>query len=137
MAAELVNRIEWIRRQLYDLKAVLEEKGGEDEVVTAATELDEKLIGLEENLIQMKLTGTGQDGVRWPQMLVGKIAYLAGTVGVGDFPPTDQAREVHALLKGQLGSQRAAFDELLGTDVAAFNAMLGERDLGKVVTELN
>ncbi len=135
--AELVNRIEWMRRQLYDLKAVLEDKGGEDEVIAAADALDEKLIGVEETLIQMKLTGTGQDAIRWPLMLFSKIGYLAGTVGVADFPPTDQAREVHALLRERLRSNQQAFDELLGTDVAAFNAMLGERDLGAVVTELD
>ncbi|UCC84264.1 MAG: sialidase [Gemmatimonadota bacterium] len=136
-AAELVNRIEWIRRQLYDLDAVLEEKGGQDEVVAAAEELDEKLIGVEEKLIQMKLTGTGQDGIRWPAMLVGKLGHLAGAVSVGDFPPTDQAQEVHALLRERLQSHQQAFDELLETDVAAFNAMLGERDLGLLITELD
>jgi hypothetical protein len=136
-AAELVNSIEWIRRQLYDLRAVLEDKGGEDEVVAAADALDEKLIGVEENLIQMKLTGTGQDGVRWPAMLVGRIRYLAGAVGVADFPPTDQVREVHSLLKERLRFNQQAFDGLLETDVAAFNAMLGERDLGRLFTELD
>jgi photosystem II stability/assembly factor-like uncharacterized protein len=135
--AELINRIEWIRRQLYDLNSVLEDKGGEDEVIAAADALDEKLIGVEENLIQMKLTGTGQDAIRWPQMLSGKIAYLARTVGVADFAPTDQAREVQALLEGRLQSYRQAFDELLETEVTAFNAMLGERDLGRVVTGLD
>jgi photosystem II stability/assembly factor-like uncharacterized protein len=135
--AELVNRIEWIRRQLYDLKAVIEDRGGEDEVVAAADALDEKLIGVEENLIQMKLTGTGQDAIRWPQMLFGKIAYLAGAVGVADFRPTDQAREVHALLRGRLQSYQQEFDELLQTDVAEFNAMLGERGLGALLTEFD
>jgi hypothetical protein len=125
-AAELINRIEWMRRQLYDLKAVLEDKGGEEEVIAAADALDAKLIGVEENLIQLKLTGTGQDGIRWPAMLFERIAYLAGAAGSADFRPTDQALEV-----------QQAFDGLLATDVAAFNAMLGERDLGMVVTELD
>ncbi|UCC48558.1 MAG: sialidase [Gemmatimonadota bacterium] len=136
-AAGLVNRIEWIRRQLYDLRAVLEEKDGVDDVVAAADELDTKLIGVEEQLIQMKLTGTGQDGIRWPTMLVGRLRYLAGTVGVGDFPPTDQAREVQQVLEEQLRTHQAAFDELLRTDLPAFNAMLRERDLGALVTEID
>jgi photosystem II stability/assembly factor-like uncharacterized protein len=134
-AAELVNRIEWIRRQLYDLRAVLEDRDDVDEIVEAADELDTKLIGVEEQLIQMKLTGTGQDGIRWPTMLIGRLRYLAGTVGVGDFPPTDQSREVQQLLEEQLQGHQAAFDALLQTDLPAFNGMLRERDLGLVVTE--
>jgi photosystem II stability/assembly factor-like uncharacterized protein len=136
-AAEMVNRIEWIRRQLYDLRAVLEEKEGADDVVTAADDLDGKLIAIEENLIQLKLTGTGQDGVRWPAMLVGRIGYLAGVVSVGDFPPTDQARKVQGVLEERLRRYEGALDDLLQTDFAAFQQMLRERDLGSVVTELD
>ncbi|KPK81996.1 MAG: hypothetical protein AMS25_04140 [Gemmatimonas sp. SM23_52] len=134
-AAELVNRIEWIRRQLYDLRAVLEDRGDVDDIFDAADQLDTKLIGVDEQLIQMKLTGTGQDGIRWPAMLIGRLLYLAGTVGVGDFPPTDPAREVQQLLEEQLQGHQAAFDALLRTDLAAFNGLLRERDLGPVVTE--
>ncbi len=136
-AAELVNRIELIRRQLYDQRAVLREKGGADELIAAADALDAKLIGVEENLYQLKLTGTGQDRVRWPTMLVGRIGYLANTVSVGDFPPTDQAREVHALLKERLAQQQGAFDELVRTELAAFNGMLQERALGPVISQLD
>ncbi|UCC74655.1 MAG: sialidase [Gemmatimonadota bacterium] len=136
-ASELINRIEWIRRQLYDLRAVLEDKGDLDEVVEAADDIDAKLIGVEENLIQLRLTGTGQDRIRWPTMLAGRIAYLAGAVEVGDFPPTDQAREVHTLLKERLQSNQQAVEEVLDTDLSAFNRMLGEQDLGAVVAELD
>jgi len=114
---------------------VLEDRDDVDEIVEAADELDTKLIGVEEQLIQMKLTGTGQDGIRWPTMLIGRLRYLAGTVGVGDFPPTDQSREVQQLLEEQLQGHQAAFDALLQTDLPAFNGMLRERDLGLVVTE--
>ncbi|MFQ6045419.1 MAG: sialidase [Gemmatimonadales bacterium] len=133
-AAEMINRVEWVRRQLYDLKAVLEEESGVEEVTDAADELDRKLIAIEENLIQMKLTGTGQDAVRWPAMLGGRLEHLANGVSAGDFPPTDQAREVQAVLEERLARYRTELDAVLETDLAAFNRMRRERDLAPVIT---
>lgn len=135
-AADMINRIEWIRRQVYDLQAVLEDQGDSEEIITAAEELDARLIGVEENLIQLRLTGTGQDGVRWPARLVGRLGHLANGVGVGDFSPTDQDREVHQVLKDRLQRYRQALDELLQTDLPAFNGMLLERNVPPVITDL-
>jgi hypothetical protein len=132
-AADVINRIEWIRRQLYDLNAVLEEQGGNDEVVAASKELDERLIGIEENLIQLKLTGTGQDAVRWPAMVVGRLGHLANGVAVGDFPPTDQEREVHRLLKERLERYQGELNEVLATDLVEFNRLLDEHELAPVM----
>ena len=133
-AAEMVNSIEWIRRQVYDLKAVLADQDDTDEIISAADELDKKLIGVEENLLQMRTTGTGQDGVRWPAKLVGRLGYLAGIVSTADFPPTDQAREVHEVLRERLARYQNEMDELLRTDVPAFNGMLRDRQLAPVIT---
>jgi photosystem II stability/assembly factor-like uncharacterized protein len=132
-AAGMINRIEWIRRQLYDLNVILEDKGDNEDVVAASKELDERLIGVEENLIQLKLTGTGQDAVRWPAMLVGRLGHLADGVAVGDFPPTDQEREVQQLLEESLERYRSELDEVIGTNLEQFNRMLGERELAPVI----
>lgn len=134
-AADLVNRIEWIRRQLYDLKPLLEERGADD-VIAAADSLDERLIEVEENIIQLKLTGTGQDVVRWPAKLAFRIAWLAGEVAVADFPPTDQAREVQEILEERLREYRGRFVEIVRDDVPRFNAMLDERSLGGILGEV-
>ena len=47
----------------------------------AAADLDKKLIEVEDNLIQRRLTGQGQDTVRWPPRLLSKINYLANGIG--------------------------------------------------------
>ena len=134
-AAEMVNRIELIRRQLYDLKAVVQEQERAEEIVTSADELDTKLLGVEENLIQLKLTGTGQDGVRWPSMLVGRIGYLAGGVATADFRPTDQHLEVQEILNERLRRYRAELDALLQGDLAAFNRMLQQLNVPPVIMD--
>ncbi len=130
-AAIVVNEIEWIRRQLDDLGDVLESRG-ETDLVDAAAELDGTLIATEERLMQLWTTGTGQDGVRWPIKALGRLTYLAGTVATADFPPSDQQREVYAVLKERLETAHAEYLALIENDVPAFNRMLQQRGLAPI-----
>ncbi len=79
-AADAINWIEWIRRQLYDLRAVMEERDDAGTVLEGIAGLDEKLIAVEEELIQLRTTGTGQDGVRYPAKVIGKLEALVSLV---------------------------------------------------------
>jgi len=130
--ADMVNLIEGIRTQLYNVMAVLERGEAMAPVRAAADELDGKCIALEEHLIQRRLTGAG-DGVRWPPKLVSKLAYLADGVATVDFPPTTQQREVHALFRQQIAALRAQLDELVRRDLAAFNNLLRARQIGNII----
>jgi photosystem II stability/assembly factor-like uncharacterized protein len=134
-AADAINRIEWVRRQLYDLADVLESQGGADDLIEGAGELDASLIAIEEELIQLRTTGTGQDGVRYPAKVVGKLRHLSNGVGTADFRPTDQQREVHVLLREILMDARANLDALLAGDVAAFNQLLRDRGLNPLISD--
>jgi len=98
-------------------------------VIKAAAALNKKLIAIEENLIQRRLTGQGQDTVRWPPKLISKINYLANGLGGADFAPTNQHREVHALFKSQLTSHRKRLEEILADDLKDFNRLLRDQGL--------
>jgi hypothetical protein len=149
-AADMVNQIEVIRSQLAAITLLLEpgttstgtlgvspasgaaatDYGA---IKQAAADLDKKLIDVEDNLIQRKLTGQGQDTVRWPPRLISKINYLANGIGGADFPPTAQHREVHALLREQLTNVRRRLDELLNKDLDSFNKQMRERNIQNVI----
>jgi hypothetical protein len=124
-----------VRRQLYDLADVLESQGGADDLIEGAGELDASLVAIEEELIQLRTTGTGQDGVRYPAKVVGKLRHLSNGVGTADFRPTDQQREVHVLLREILMDARANLDALLAGDVAAFNQLLRDRGLNPLISD--
>jgi hypothetical protein len=134
-ASSAINRIERIRRQLYDLADVLREQPGSAELVRAGDSLGKKLVGVEERLIQLRLTGTGQDGVRWPAMISERLRYLYQNVGTADFKPNDQQGEVHTELKTQLDAARRALEAILSTDLPAFNRMLQQRNLPTLISE--
>ncbi|HEY2971251.1 MAG TPA: hypothetical protein VGJ48_01945 [Pyrinomonadaceae bacterium] len=157
-AADMVNQIEVIRSQLAGITALLEPAnegartsepgavatespvqgaggGGSDTaaIKRAADALDKKLIDVEENLIQRRLTGQGQDTVRWPPKLIGKINYLANGIGGSDFPPTTQHREVKAMFEEQLATHRRRLDEILSKDLEAFNKLLRDHGIQNVI----
>ena len=106
---------------------------GNADVKTAADDLDKKLVDIEDNLIQRKITGQGQDTVRYPPKLISKINYLANGVGGGDFAPTTQQKEVQGMFESQLSSLRKRLDDVVSGDLANFNRMLREKNIGNVV----
>jgi len=157
-AADMVNQIEMIRSQLASITALLDpgaagassattaqretqsatpaSAGGDYIAIKrAADDLEKKLIDVEENLIQRKLTGQGQDSVRWPPKLLSKINYLANGIGGADFAPTMQHREVKAMFEDQLTTHRRRLDEILSKDLDAFNRQLRDRGVGNVITK--
>jgi photosystem II stability/assembly factor-like uncharacterized protein len=71
-AADAVHRIEAARTQL----AALERTVSDGDVRQAARDLQQKYIDLEMNFVDLRLTGRGQDGVRFGSKLIDKIVYL-------------------------------------------------------------
>jgi photosystem II stability/assembly factor-like uncharacterized protein len=134
-AASAINRIEWTRRQLEDLRAILRDQPNSAELVTTSTALSNKLIAVEASLIQLRLTGTGQDGVRWPAQVSEQLRYVAGNMAAADFRPTDQDAEVHVLLKAKLEVARKALETILATDLPALNRLLQQRNLPGIIME--
>ena len=134
-AATMVNQIEFVRSQLLSIRSLLgSQRGQHAAIISASEELDKKLIEVEEQLIQRRLTGQGQDTVRWPPKLLTKINYLANGLAGSDFGPTTQQREVQAIFKQQVASHKARLNELLTKDLSAFNNLLRERGIQNIIT---
>ena len=113
-----INSIEVIRRQLLDLKAMLNNSNSKKEFVQMVDKLENQFLEIEKQLIQLKITGTGQDGVRYQKMLVEKLRYLAANVQISDFKPADSYVEVYEILKGRLNSISQKFEKLKTDDLS-------------------
>jgi len=127
-AGEAVRRVEVLRVQLQTTTRFSQD----EEVKEAARELGQKLQDLQMNMVDLRLTGEGQDGVRFEAKLLQKLGYLTGNVSVADFRPTDQDLEVQRLLHEQLGEHLNAVDALVAGDVAEFNALLESKGMGGI-----
>ena len=104
------------------------------DVVTMADSLDEKLRVVERKLFQTRVTGRGQDALRWPQRISEQLQYLAGEIESSDFAPTESQKQVADLLRAQLRAVKAEFDRVMAGDVAAFNTMLQQRKVPNVIS---
>jgi photosystem II stability/assembly factor-like uncharacterized protein len=135
--ADMVNQIEWIRKQIYDLMALLEGDSDASSVTDSAKELDKKYIDLEERLYQLKLTGRGQDSSRYPDKLLSRVPRLASHVGASDFSPTTQAIEVHAIYKEQIANYRTELGTLINKELFDFNSMLEEKNIPEIYVVKN
>ena len=103
------------------------------ELRVAADSLEHRFSALEGELHDLRITGRGQDNIRWPTRLAGQITYLAQGVASSDFAPTAQQGDVRDLLAGQLKTVRSRFDTMVNQDLAQFNSRLKERSVGVVV----
>ena len=95
----------------------------------AADSFDQKLLAVEQDLFQVRVTGRGQDLLRWPMKLAEQLMYLAGSVQGSDFAPTGPQRGVQQVLQGQLRDVRVRVDRVLGADLVAFRTFLRSRNL--------
>jgi hypothetical protein len=102
----------------------------------AADELDQKIVAVEGNLVELRVTGRGQDGVRWGSRLVQKFGYLANGLQSSDFKPTNQQLAVQKALEDRLKGLQGQFSDVLNREVAAFNDMLRRANLPSVVSQV-
>ena len=124
-AGEAVHRVEALRVQLETMARFAEDEALSD----AIAELEDKLEELQGTLVDLRLTGQGQDAVRFAARLLSKLGYLTNALTNADFPPTDQEMEVKGILHEQLQAHLAAVEQVIAEDVAALNEMLRSRGL--------
>lgn len=137
--AKSINELEWMRRQLEDLRTRLADREDSDaaarDVKDRAKKLDEEIQALENELYDLRLTEAGQDNLRWPRKLFGRLLYWIGYTDSTDAAPTASQREVYELLSKEI----AAFEEKQAAfkagPLADFNQSLREKDWPYLVAE--
>ena len=124
---EMITQIESVRAQVQAI--------GSADVRAAGEALERKFMDVEGRLFDLRMTGRGQDEVRWPARAAQQISYLAGGISASDYAPTSQQKEVQAIVTKDARSARAALDQLLDTELKAFNAILLAKGLRVITVE--
>lgn len=130
-----INKIEKIRRQLYDMKAMLITQKDKKDIVDQIGTIDTAFLAVEGKMIRLKVTGTGQDDVRYPARLASRIYYLASVVAISDFSPTDQDITVYQLLHTKLINYNEELKKLIQGKFATFIQELSANHIGPIVTD--
>ncbi|MXX76711.1 MAG: sialidase [Holophagales bacterium] len=128
-AAYVINEAERLRRDLRRLEDRLSASGGALDVFEATNHADalrEELRAIEGEFFDLRMTGTGQDALRWPRRLYARLTYLARSVGQADARPTDQQASVWQMLSDELAEQEDRFNATLAGPLADLNRTLAD-----------
>lgn len=136
-AGDMVSSMEAVRAQIQGLAATLVAGAPAVDLRPAVDSVGRKFTELEQELIDLRQTGQGQDGVRWPVRTAGQLNYLAGNIAASaDAPPNAPQREVNAVLDRSVRATRTALDQLIQRDLAALNALLRARGMREITTSM-
>ena len=125
----LINQIEWIRRQIDEMKKMLAADPSKHHLIESANALDTKFRAVEEPLLDETIAEGDQKSFRGPLGLYLKFVWLGAEVGTGgadvsgnsDFPPTQSEIEVFDLLNKQLEESKVQLKQLNDQGLSAFN----------------
>jgi hypothetical protein len=91
---------------------------------------------VEEQLTQLRITGRGQDLIRYPAKTGEKLVYLINDIGSTDNPPTASQREVGGVLRQRARAARDELDRIIQRDLDQFNKLLRDKALGGIFTRV-
>ena len=137
----MISNIEWMKRQIEDLKAVMKGDETSMDIVEKGDALNKKLQELEDKIFQPVLAEGDSKSFRYTNKLYSKLSVLTGDLASGDgfhpgsvdFSPNRQQEEVYKVLKGRVDQYQSEFNRLIEKDVADFNRLAASRDKGGVV----
>jgi photosystem II stability/assembly factor-like uncharacterized protein len=132
-AVDMVNSIELVRQQMGTLGQVLTRDSSLQDLRGGVDSLGTELLSIEDELHQVRLTGRGQDAVRWPIKLAGQLSYLAGAISASDDRPTTQAREAYQVLLERVRAARARYERAMNQLLPGLNARLRSRNVANVI----
>lgn len=146
--AEWIDAAEWMRRQIADLRAALESQGSAGGSPTDAAEesseptsgilaalgdAEERFAAFEGRFFDLRLTGAGQDSLRWKRLLYSRLVTLASTVEGSDRAPTGPQREVADELSAEMGAAREEWERLRSRTTPELFDALREAAVGPLV----
>ncbi|HSR50425.1 MAG TPA: glycosyl hydrolase [Acidobacteriota bacterium] len=125
-AHDPVRTLRSLREQAKAVAKRASEAGKDEEIKEAADQLAEKLTAVEEELFQTKHE-SGQDPINFPSRIDNQIAYLYSVVNGQDARPTEGAYQRLEDLRAQLGPIKQELEEIIQSDLEAFNRLLQEK----------
>jgi photosystem II stability/assembly factor-like uncharacterized protein len=127
-AAMMINRLEWTRKQMEELRKMLRAEKAAAAELTLVDDLEKKVRAVEDRLLQPTLAEADLKSFRGPLGIYLKYLWLEAEAGPGaadvsgnaDFPPTKPELDVYDLLSKGLAETKRDFDDLYAKAIPAF-----------------
>ena len=128
-AADMINAIEIMRKQLEVVRASYHDDKSKDALLNQIGEMEKKLYAVETRLLEPAQMTSDDKYFQQAYRVYMNLIWLNGEVGPGagdvaggaDFPPTDTSVGVLETIEKDLGSAKAEYKTLMERDVPAFN----------------
>ncbi len=132
--SDSINGIEVMRKTIEDEKKA---NAGKSEVLKVLTEMDAKLQGVEDKLIERSALLSDDKYFQQAYKVYSNLIWLNGAVGTGagdeaggaDYQPTDTQRVVLDNIEKDLAAAKSDYQHVMSADVANFNRMAPGRKL--------
>ena len=141
--SRMVNQIEWLRKQLQTVEAMLkaQKKPGHKDTLQAIKDMDGKIQDVENQLVSPALANSDEKSYLAPYGLYLDLIWLNGELGTGagdvygdpGYPATDATLQVLQLLDGKLSAAEARYHTLMQQDLPQFDQMLIREDIFPLV----
>jgi photosystem II stability/assembly factor-like uncharacterized protein len=139
-SVELINQIEWSRKQLEDTRNLLVAKHADKSLLDATDTLNNKYLEQENQLLHPTIAEGDEKSFRGPLGLYLKFIWLGAEVGTGggdvagnsDFAPTEPEKQVFALLDGQLQAVETAVKQIDERELPTYNSELAKASIARV-----
>jgi hypothetical protein len=131
---DAINQINSVKKQLDDLDKRLPKDDHGKSVRDAGKKLQQKIDPIQDALIQSKAKSS-QDVLNYPIRLNNELVALSGSISSADAVPTEQSYKVFDMLKQRSDDQVGRWDQLVKSDVAAFNTMVRQQDIPAIILD--
>lgn len=130
--SEMVNHIEWLRKQDEDIAKMLKVEGGNGELIKAVEAFDGKLKAVEYRLITPEEANSDDKYYSQTYRVYLKLIWLNGEVGTGagdvaggaNFPLTQTSQDLLKDVEKDLAEAREQYRKLYDADLVALNQQL-------------
>lgn len=128
-ASDMVNQLEWMRKQIEDVQKMLRAETAKAELLKSVQEMDKKMEGVEYKLISRVEADSDDKYYVEPYKVYLNLIWLNGEVGTGagdvaggaNYGPTDTSAAVLDSIEKNLTAARAEYRALLDKEIPAFN----------------
>ncbi|HEV2387211.1 MAG TPA: hypothetical protein VGS20_08145 [Candidatus Acidoferrales bacterium] len=135
--ADMVNQIEWMRKQLGDAEAALAGEKSKADLLQSARQMDDKMQAVEYALIARTEANSDDKYYVSAYKVYLNLIWLNGEVGTGagdvaggaDFAPTDTELDLLGGIEKELAAATASYRHLMSQEVPAFNRSLEQNGM--------
>ncbi|MFN7117069.1 MAG: VPS10 domain-containing protein [Saprospiraceae bacterium] len=127
-AHQTILDIRDVRKDLNYVKEKIGKNPDMQDIIKSINELDEKMTVIENNIHQTK-NKSNQDAINYGIRLNNRLAFLLADQQLGDYPPTDQAREVQQKVTEELNKELKEINTLMDSELDKINQSLQQKNI--------